>query len=63
MKKHIYSREFDRQLDQPGEGRRQQQLITLSVVDNKLHRVTITRNFTDDDYTDSVNTEVLGDVR
>ncbi len=58
--RHMESDEFDRQLDQPGEGRLQQELITYQRKDNKLTKKTITRCFfKNNQYVDSVTTEVL----
>lgn len=58
--RHASSDEFDRQLDQPGDGRLQQILITYQRKDGKITKRTITRcYFKNDQYVDNVTTEVL----
>jgi hypothetical protein len=58
--RHMEADRFDRQMDQPGEGRLQQELVTYYRKDGKLTKETITRCFfKNNKYIDSITTEVL----
>lgn len=51
---------YDRILSQPTPGLKRQELITYYTENGKLHKETITRRYYgDDDYQDSVSTEVM----
>lgn len=60
MKRHINSDHWDTKLDQPDGKIKTQRLETISVVDGRVTRETVTRTFFDNsDYMDSESVEVI----
>ena len=63
MKRHINSSHWDTKLDQPDGKIKTQRLETISVVDGKVIRETVTRTFFDSgEYMDSESSEIIHNI-